>query len=179
MGNPRFPRRFALALAVCSLIALEGCVAGGPLQGLIGAAQGSPPASPEVSPEASSSTPAASSPAATPAPQESAPAAHATVSGHVLAGPVCPVETVPPNPSCAPRPVAGATVIATNASGHEVGRAVADSDGFYSMHLDPGAFTLATELNGTGMMKAPVGKAIVVPASGSVVVDFLVDTGVR
>jgi len=123
--------------------------------------------------------PAAPSPVATPAAQESLPTAGATVSGHVMAGPVCPVETVPPNPSCAPRPVAGAIVIATNASGHEVGRAISSADGFYSMRLDPGTFTLTPELNGTGMMKAPVGKSVVVPASGSVAADFQFDTGIR
>jgi hypothetical protein len=75
--------------------------------------------------------------------------------------------------------VPGAVVIATNAGGHEVGRAIANADGFYSMRLDPGTFTLTPEINGTGMMKAPDGKSVVVPASGSVAADFLFDTGIR
>ncbi|HET8571999.1 MAG TPA: hypothetical protein VFN14_08925, partial [Candidatus Limnocylindria bacterium] len=34
---------------------------------------------------------------------------------HAVAGPVCPVETQPPDPGCTPRPVAGATVLVTPA----------------------------------------------------------------
>ncbi len=38
-----------------------------------------------------------------------------------LAGPVCPVETDPPSPDCAPQPVDAANMIVTDAEGTEVG----------------------------------------------------------
>ena len=43
------------------------------------------------------------------------------IRGVALAGPVCPVETVPPDPNCAARPVAGAVILVRDGSGSEVG----------------------------------------------------------
>ena len=45
------------------------------------------------------------------------------------AGPVCPVETDPPSPECAPRPVDSATIIVTDATGDEVARGTTGPDG--------------------------------------------------
>jgi hypothetical protein len=40
-----------------------------------------------------------------------------SVAGVVTAGPVCPVERMPADPTCAPRPVAGAVIEAIDAGG--------------------------------------------------------------
>ena len=56
------------------------------------------------------------SPVADPSPAISPAGGPPGVTGTVTAGPVCPVETVPPKPECAPRPVAGAVIVATDAA---------------------------------------------------------------
>ncbi len=96
-----------------------------------------------------------------------------------MAAPTCPVQTVPPAPGCALRPVAGAIVIATDANGREIGRAAVNGDGFYSMNLSPGTFSLVPKVIGDPMKRAPASKSVTVRSSGSVVVDFVVDTGIR
>jgi hypothetical protein len=51
------------------------------------------------------------------------------IRGTALAGPVCQVETIPPDPACAPRPVAGAVILIRDASGTEVARTTTGADG--------------------------------------------------
>ena len=50
------------------------------------------------------------------------------IRGTALAGPICPVEKIPPDPACAPRPVAGAVVVVRDASGAEVARTTTGAD---------------------------------------------------
>lgn len=69
--------------------------------------------------------------------------------------------------------------MATDAGGHEVGRAVANDSGFYSVDLDPGTFTLTAGVGGDPMIRAPASKVVTIPVAGSVVADFVLDTGIR
>jgi len=107
--------------------------------------------SPAISPLPSpSSPPAAPSPSPRPAPkptstQTGSPGATATVTGTALAGPTCPVERIPPDPNCAPRPVPGALLKVTDASGHEVAQATTDSAGHFRFNLAPGSYHLAPQ----------------------------------
>ncbi len=75
--------------------------------------------------------------------------------------------------------MAGAVVIATDASGREVGRAVANGNGYYSVALDPGTFTLTAGVSGDPMMRAPASKVVTIPVAGRAVADFVLDTGIR
>jgi hypothetical protein len=102
------------------------------------------------------------------------------VSGTVTAGPVCPVETVPPKPECAPRPVAGAVIVATNASGHEVGRATTAADGSYKMVVgETGTMTISA-LPVAGLMRAPAPVDVTLASpSATERVDLEYDTGIR
>ena len=59
------------------------------------------------------------------------------VGGRVHAGPVCPVEQ-PGDPACAPRSVAGATLVVRAADGSEVARFTTDASGLYRIELPPG-----------------------------------------
>jgi hypothetical protein len=99
------------------------------------------------------------------------------VVGHLTSGPTCPVETVPPDPACAPRPVAGATVVATDAMGRAWGRTTSDGGGYYVLKLAPGSYTLTAEPF-AGLMHSPAPMRVAVPADG-VTVDFQYDTGIR
>lgn len=103
---------------------------------------------------------------------------HAT-SGRAVAGPVCPVERTPPDPACAPRPVAGAVLVITGVDGREVARATTDQDGRWSIDLRAGAYTL-TPQPVIGLLGQAPPVPLTVSASGPTVTeDVLYDTGIR
>jgi hypothetical protein len=131
--------------------------------------------------------PAAGTPSATtPAPTASASAGPTAaggppmVIGTVTAGPVCPVEKMPPDPRCAPRPVAGAVIVATGADGHEAGRATSAADGSYELTLTETGTVLLTGLPVQGLMGQPQPVQVTVSSPGAVErVDLQYDTGIR
>lgn len=94
-----------------------------------------------------------------------------------VAGPVCPVETQPADPNCAPRPVDGATVIVRDASGAEVARGVTGADGSFAVELAPGNYTLEP-LPVEGLMGTASSLTTTVDA-GVTTVMLEYDTGIR
>ena len=67
------------------------------------------------------------------------------VRGVVVAGPTCPVETIPPDPDCAEQPVEEATLLILDESGNEVARATSAADGTFSLTLAPGSYRLVPQ----------------------------------
>jgi hypothetical protein len=63
-----------------------------------------------------------------------------TLTVEAVAGPVCPVQTDPPKPECADRPVAGAVIVIFDDAGEEVARFPTGDDGSFSLDLLPGAY---------------------------------------
>ena len=103
----------------------------------------------------------------------------AYVVGSVTAGPVCPVERNPPDPSCAPRPVAGAVITASFAGQGEVARATTAPDGSYRILIHGyGTYTL-TALPVQGLMNAPAPVTVTLDPMETRRVDFEYDTGIR
>lgn len=113
-----------------------------------------------------------------PASQPTVDATRVEVSGVAQAGPVCPVERQPPDPGCADRPVAGATIVATE-NGEEAARATSAADGTFHLRLAPGEYQLVPQpvegLMGTAAPVALTVRAGEAPAP--VVVAY--DTGIR
>lgn len=68
-----------------------------------------------------------------------------SVGGRAVAGPVCPVERIPPDPACAPRPVVGAVLVIAASDGHEVAQATTDTDGRWTIALAAGTYTLTPQ----------------------------------
>jgi hypothetical protein len=102
------------------------------------------------------------------------------VTGTITAGPVCPVETVPPDPRCAPRPVAGAVIVATDGSGREVGRATSAADGSYDLIVGETGTVLLSALPVAGLARAPVPVSVTLAGPNEVAhVDLEYDTGIR
>ena len=101
------------------------------------------------------------------------------VRGTVTSGPTCPVETQPPDPACAARPVAGAVLVFTNADGAEVARATSGADGSFAVELEPGAYHVAAEPV-EGLMGTPAPLDVEVEA-GAPMTELQVsyDTGIR
>lgn len=101
------------------------------------------------------------------------------VQGKATAGPTCPVETNPPDPACAERPVAGAVLVFTNAAGTEVARATSAADGAFSVELAPGSYTLAAQPV-EGLMGTPAPIDVVVQAAQPMTeLNVSYDTGIR
>jgi len=167
-----------VAAAIASLFVAAACVAGSPLNTILGSSGSTlvtlaPTASPNPSvvPSVRDVQPPAPTHADAPA---------SSVIGHITAGPICPVETVPPNPSCTPKPVAGVTVIATDSAGIEAGRAISKADGSYALELVPGRYVLTPQPLDGQSLRAPAAKSVIVQASADpLVVDFTYDTGIR
>ena len=101
------------------------------------------------------------------------------VRGTVSSGPTCPVETQPPDPACAERPVAGAVLVFTNADGAEVARVTSAADGTFSVELAPGAYRVTAEPV-EGLMGRPEPLDVEVEA-GQPMTELQVsyDTGIR
>jgi hypothetical protein len=103
-----------------------------------------------------------------------------SVIGTVTAGPVCPVEKSPPDPSCAPRPVAGALIVATNADGSEVGRATSAADGSYQMVVGETGTLQITGSPVAGLLGAPAPVSVTLETPSDVGrADLVYDTGIR
>jgi hypothetical protein len=95
-----------------------------------------------------------------------------------VAGPTCPVETDPPAPECAPRPVAGAVVDVLDVGGAPVTQVTLDAGGFAFLELDAGSYTL----NGRaveGLMGAPPPQSVTVADGAAVPIVLSYDTGIR
>lgn len=135
-------------------------------------------ARPSTTVPATSSTTA---PSVAPTTSTSIPAgADSGVSGIVLFSPVCPVERIPPDPQCAPRPgAADIQLVRPNGSVAAEGRA--GSDGRFSVPLPPGSYTVRattpTPGPGRGCQAEPVQVTVVARSVVSVAVSC--DTGIR
>lgn len=93
-----------------------------------------------------------------------------------VAGPTCPVETVPPDPSCAPRPVAAP--VAIRQDGQTLRTVTLVGDGRLLVLLPPGRYTLeAAPVE--GLMGTPAIVEVDVPAEGWTTVELAYDTGIR
>ena len=98
------------------------------------------------------------------------------ISGIAQAGPTCPVER-PGDPACAPRPVAGATILIRDATGSDVATIVTDAAGRFRVALPPGVYTVIGQPV-EGLMGKP-GPLEVAVAEGDTTVELSYDTGIR
>jgi hypothetical protein len=102
------------------------------------------------------------------------------VTGTISAGPVCPVESSPPDPRCAPRPVADAVIVATDASGQEVGRATSAADGSYQLIVSETGTVLLTALPVAGLAQPPAPVSVTLAHPSEIEhIDLEYDTGIR
>jgi len=66
------------------------------------------------------------------------------INGYIHMGPICPVESYPPDSGCADRPYASATVVATNAAGKQY-QGKTDADGKFRIAVPVGTYTVTTD----------------------------------
>ncbi len=101
----------------------------------------------------------------------------AVLEGRVLAGPVCPVETDPPRPECAPRPVEGAELVVVAANGVEV-IARANADGFFRVEVASGPVAIIPQPV-EGLLGTAAQIDLDVPAGTTQLGEIMYDTGIR
>jgi hypothetical protein len=98
------------------------------------------------------------------------------VRGVVTAGPVCPVERIPPDPNCADRPVVARVLVTRGSGGGVVASGASGSDGSFEISVAPGHYEVtATTKFAMRCDSVPV----VVVAGGFTDVTVPCDTGIR
>lgn len=100
-----------------------------------------------------------------------------TVTGYVHAGPMCPVESVPPDPGCADRPVDNAVILVWNSAGVTIAEPRTAADGSFSVALSPGEYLFIPQPV-DGLMGVAAEQTVIV-GDTPVTVDFAYDTGIR
>jgi hypothetical protein len=114
------------------------------------------------------------------APQPTASAGPGTIVIEVRAGPACPVETTPPDPACAPRPVAGVRILLQPGDGRDivVAETVSDEDGMARVDVPAGEYlVIGTDVEGLFGRPDPVLVAVEPGEIAEVALGY--DTGIR
>jgi hypothetical protein len=94
------------------------------------------------------------------------------------AGPTCPVERVPPDPACAPRPVADVTILVVDDQGKTVATVATGADGTVLVAVPAGDYVLQPQpVDGMMGGAQPVNVTVVDGAATPAAV--LYDTGIR
>ncbi|HEV2236955.1 MAG TPA: carboxypeptidase-like regulatory domain-containing protein [Ktedonobacterales bacterium] len=158
-------RLMALGLALAPLLlaacaqSVSGAGAGGAVSGLSGQ-QGVP----VVSTSQPASVPNSS--------------AAGTISGDVVAGPTCPVETAE-NP-CPPKPVPDRDVSIQTPDGVEVAHALTDGNGHFTVRIAAGAYVVRVAV-GPGLLglRQTTPGAVTVAAGQTAYIQIELDTGIR
>ncbi len=122
---------------------------------------------------------AACAPSASPSPTQSpTESANGALVVTLTAGPVCPVEQIPPDPNCAPRPVAGEVVSVALPDGQVVDSQRTDAQGRANFSLRPGAYVV-TAPEVPGYMGRPEPTSFDLAALEFLELDLEYDTGIR
>jgi hypothetical protein len=121
---------------------------------------------------------AACAPSATPAVSDPDGRLAANVRLTVVAGPVCPVETTPPDPSCAPRPLPAASLAITAPDG-TVTIVTSGGDGVAATRLPAGDYAVVP-MPVEGILGTAAPFTLQVRDQGLLVArDIVYDTGIR
>ncbi|MDO8514555.1 MAG: carboxypeptidase-like regulatory domain-containing protein [bacterium] len=104
---------------------------------------------------------------------------YGTIQGRVTLGPTCPVETVPPDPSCATQPYPYQTTVTATGGGRSV-TVPTDAAGSFRVSLTPGTYTVsAAGGNNTFPSCAKAEQSVELKAGQTTTVDISCDTGIR
>ena len=102
------------------------------------------------------------------------------IAGRVVEGPVCPVERVPPDPRCAPRPLKATLRIRALGGSGATTVVHSGSDGRFSVALPRGSYRVTAEPVGHSPFPRPPAPDQVRVSAGHVThVTVTYDTGIR
>jgi hypothetical protein len=94
------------------------------------------------------------------------------------AGPVCPVETIPPDPGCEPRLVPNATIVVKDKTGATVATVVTDANGTVLVGLPAGDYVVEPQA-AEGLMGTAASEPVTVVNGTITQILVLYDTGIR
>ena len=103
-----------------------------------------------------------------------------TLEVRAVAGPVCPVETIPPDPSCEARPVEGARAFVSPGDGRDilVAQGATDADGILRLDLPAGDYIVSGgEVDGLFGTPEPIAITVVAGEVAEAILAY--DTGIR
>ena len=100
------------------------------------------------------------------------------IRGSVTAGPTCPVQANPPEPDCAPRLVAGATIVIRDGVGAQTAAAVSGADGSFSVAIAAGDYVI-DPLPVPGLLGTAQRQPVEVTRGSMTTVRVDYDTGIR
>lgn len=108
------------------------------------------------------------------------PTSHGRVSGRVVLSPVCPVQHIPPDPACAPKPYKTTLLIRGQVSGHLYKTVRTSSTGTFALLMAPGKYILQVKQGAIVSMypRCAVVKFAVAPKK-AVKLLMNCDTGIR
>lgn len=99
-----------------------------------------------------------------------------TISGKVTLSPTCPVERMPPDPKCAPKPYQTKIEVFSSESGKLVKTVQSGSDGIYSVTLPLGFYKIEA---GTGTVHPSCSPVSIHLQTATAKADISCDTGIR
>lgn len=100
-----------------------------------------------------------------------------TIHGQVLLGPICPVERIPPDPACAPKPYKTTINVLRTPTGAPYKKVATDALGRFTISLAPGKYILRA--TSRSIYPRCTDKAIKVLAKKSLTIKIDCDTGIR
>ncbi len=109
------------------------------------------------------------------------PQANGSLSGHIYIGPICPVESMPPNPNCLPN---SATYAAHPIYVYTANRStllhtlIANRSGNFSVSLAPGRYLVDVTHSQVGSVSG-VPTTITIVSGQAITVNINIDTGIR
>lgn len=99
------------------------------------------------------------------------------IRGRVLIGPTCPVQRVPPDPRCGPRPLSTRLVVLRASDRRRVGSVRSRRDGRFGIRLRPGRYWVRPARSGGYPFARPV--LVTVRAHHFSRVTIMFDSGIR
>jgi hypothetical protein len=98
----------------------------------------------------------------------------------VVAAPACPVETVPPDPTCAPFAVVARVRVYRRSDQHTVARMRTRADGRFEIRLRPGRYAVTAQpVSGGPLPRCPPGVHATVHPGRYTRVTISCDSGIR
>jgi len=110
-------------------------------------------------------------------PQPNTGAGEGIVQGRVVLGPTCPVERIPPDPQCAPRPYETQIMAIPSRNNKAIKTTQSLSDGSFALTLPLGDYTIQAAGGNTLPRCSPVSVSLKTATTTSITISC--DTGIR